>query len=669
VEAKVIPDDGPDAFVYDGDDLGLSYSPDGCGFKVWSPDAVSVSVALYPDAGERDENGYSSERETDALFPMEKDRKTGVWRARIPGKLDGSFYLYRVVFADGTKTIAADPYAKAVSANGLRMAIVDPARTSPPWWKPRRKPPFRAGEWQDAVICELHVRDFSIDENSGMRYKGKYLAFTERGTANRDGVPTGIDHLEKLGVTHVHLLPVFDFSSVDETAADDPDSALPKYNWGYDPTHYNVPEGSYSTNPADPATRIVEFKAMVQALHDSGIRVIMDVVFNHTHETGGWPFDAIAPGRFYRKTADGNYSDGSACGNEIASERPMVRKFITDSCLHWATEYGIDGFRFDLMGLIDTGTMKTVVAALRRLDPTIIVYGEPWQAGGSVLPEAMQTLPGSQKGLGFAVFNDRLRTAIKGGSDDGTRGFATGLAGTEKGVAAGIAGSIGAFAREANESVNYVTAHDNLNLWDKISISLGAPDFAGNPAGGDPYGVLAETGDVLDRPAVKSVLLASGIILTSQGIPFFQAGDEFLRSKFGDRNSYRSGDRVNAIRWENAGRFRAVADYHAGLIRLRREHPAFRQTKDGDIKRTLKITRAENMGVSFVLNGNAGGDSWRTIFVAYNAGRSPQTFALPAGVSPWFQVVDARRAGVETLAEISGETVSIPPVSMAVLHG
>ena len=652
-----------DNFYYGGDDLGLTYSHVESVFKVWSPPASAVSVALYTDAGKYGENGIVPDRETDRLFPMKKDPKTGVWHAVINGDLDGIFYLYRAEFPGGIKTWAVDPYAKAVSANGQRMAIVDPAKTSPPGWDPRRKPPFKAGAWQDAIIYELHVRDFSIDGNSGMRHKGKYLAFTERGTTNRNGIPTGTDHLASLGITHVHLLPVFDFCTVNETVVDDLDSTQPKYNWGYEPVHYNVPESSYSSDPADPAVRIVEFKAMVQALHDAGIRVIMDVVFNHTYATGGWPFDALVPGYFYRKTPRGGYANGSACGNEVASERPMVRKFITDSCRHWVTEYGIDGFRFDLMGLIDTETMSHVVAELRRIDPSIIIYGEPWQAAGSVLPKSMQTLPGSQKGLGFAVFNDRLRTAVKGGSDDGSRGFATGKTGMEKGIAIGLAGSTADFTYEANESVNYVTAHDNLNLWDKVALSLGEDDLAGNP-----YGLLAKTENILDSEAVKSVLLANGIILTSQGIPFFQAGDEFLRSKFGDCNSYRSGDRINAIRWENAGLYNEVVRYHAGLIRLRREHPAFRLTLREDIERTLEIYFADGMGVSFVLKGYACGDPWPAIFVAYNGGRSPETFALPQGSTVWREVVDARRAGVETLTEVSGR-VTLPPVSMAVLYG
>ncbi|MCL2043534.1 MAG: type I pullulanase [Treponema sp.] len=647
-----------DGYCYTGNDLGLTYSAEKCLFKVWAPTAEYVSIALYDNAGEYNTEGKVVSQETGNLHRMEKDPVTGVWSGIINGDLQGRFYLYRIEFADKTKTWSADPYAKAVSANGQRMAIVDPAKTNPPHWREKPKPPFTAGAWQDAVIYELHVRDFSIDDNSGMKHKGKYLAFTERGTTTKDGIPTGVDHLVNLGITHVHLLPTFDFASVNELAVDDPDSAYPKFNWGYDPMHYNVPEGSYATDPANPAARIIEFKRMVQALHDAGIRIILDMVFNHTYETSGWPFDSIVPGYYYRTADDGNYANGSGCGNEVASERPMVRKFIIDSCRYWAEEYCVDGFRFDLMGLIDTPTMEQLTMELRRdIDPAFIIYGEPWQAGDSVLPEHLQTITGAQKGRGFAVFNDQLRTAIKGGSDDNSRGFATGEPSMEAGIACGVTGSINYFTEQANESINYVTAHDNLNLWDKITCSQNVSDAK----------VTEGTKAVLPEN-VKSALLANGIIFTSQGIPFFQAGDEFLRSKFGDHNSYKSPDSINKIRWENAGIYRNVVDYYAGLIRLRKEHPAFRQTLRADIEKSLEILCAEDMGVSFTLSGGNCGDSWRTIFTAYNGSLEPKKFTLPAlpDNRKWQQVVDAQCAGTKTLAEFS-DLITLPPISMTVL--
>ena len=661
-----------DRFYYAGDDLGLNYRSRQSVFKVWSPTAAAFSVALYDDAGSYDASGKLNpgEEKNARLYRMDRDLSTGVWRAVIPEDLRGRYYLYRAEFPDGTVCWAADPYARAVSANGERMAVVSLEDTDPPGWDTDRLPPFSAP--QDAVICELHIRDFSIDANSGMKHRGKFLAFTERETKNRDGAVTGVDHLVSLGVTHVHLLPGFDFGSVNELTVDDPASADPKFNWGYDPQNYNVPEGSYSTDPRNPAVRIGEFKRMVQALHNAGIRVVMDVVYNHTYKTGGGPFDTLVNGYFYRTTADGALSDGSACGNEVASERPMVRKYIIDSCLYWAREYHVDGFRFDLMALIDKTTMGQLARELRaRIDSGILVYGEPWQAGGSVLPAGRQTKIGAQKKLGIAVFNDRIRAAIKGGSDDNSRGFVTGQGGLEGGIVKGIEGSVNDFTAAASESVNYVTAHDNLNLWDKIALSLGAEDPAAAPYGlpgpDGNFGVPADP-SLLENNAVRAVLLANGIVLTAQGIPFFQAGDEMLRTKFGDHNSYASGDSVNMIRWENASRYRPVIEYYAGLIRLRKEHPAFRMDRKTDIKRKLKILSAGDMLVSFALTGNANNDPWHTIFVAYNGGPVPETLALPDSSALWRQVVDAHRAGTETLAEIRSGTVTLPRISMAVLY-
>jgi len=649
-----------DSYYYDGSDLGLTYSPAESVFKVWSPAALALSVALYDNPGAYNSSGKVTDQQSGNLYRMEKDTKTGVWSARVKGNLEGKFYLYRVEFADGTVNWAADPYARAVSANGQRMAIVNLKSANPPDWQPAQKPPFKAGAWQDAVIYELHVRDFSIDENSGMKHRGKYLAFTERGTKTTDGVSTGVDHLVRLGISHVHLLPVFDFASINELAVDDPASTQPKFNWGYDPMHYNVPEGSYSSDPKNPAVRIREFKAMVQALHNAGIRVIMDMVYNHTYQTGSWPFDSLVPGYYYRTTDTGAYGNGSGCGNEVASERPMVRKFIIDSCRYWQSEYNIDGFRFDLMGIMDTPTVKQITEEMRRIDPSFIIYGEPWPGSATLLPRDLQTGTGAQKGLGFAVFNDHFRGAIKGESNDPSRGFASGEPFKEAYIVRGIKGSVNDFTAQANESINYVSAHDDMILWDKIALAMGAKDQAQ-----DPYNLLKGKRDIFECDAVKSVLLANGIILTSQGIPFFHAGDEMLRSKFGDRNSYSSPDRINKIRWENAGLYREAVDYFAGLIRLRKEHPAFRQTLKADIERTIEMITAEDMGVSFTIKHPE--DSWPVIFVAYNGSASSRTFNLPGTAPVWRQVVGSRRAGTEPFAEFSG-SIALPPLSMAILY-
>jgi pullulanase len=651
---------GLDDFYYSGSDLGLTWQADKSVFKAWSPAAESVSVALYEAPGIYNTSGIVTDNRTDTLYPMTKDSGTGVWSASISGNLEGKYYLYRVTLSNGSQRYAPDPYTKAVSANGQRMAIINMADTNPPGWKPAEKPPF-SGKGQDAVIYELHIRDFSIDSNSGMTHKGKFLAFTETGTKNSADIPTGVDHLKNLGITHVHLLPVFDFASIDELGGS-------QFNWGYDPQHYNVPEGSYATDVRDPKARIIEFKRMVQALHDAGIRVIMDVVYNHTASVLTGPFERLVPDYFYRTTASGALSNGSGCGNEVATERPMVRKYIIDSCTYWAREYNIDGFRFDLMGLIDTTTMEQLVKELHaEVDQSILIYGEPWQAGGSVLAQNLQTNKGSQKNKQFAVFNDNIRGAIKGGSDDGSKGFATGASGREWDIVNGIKGAVYEFTARASESVNYVTAHDNLNLWDKISMSFGA---SRDTLLRDPYNKINSSEPLFASYAVKSVLLANGIVFTSQGIPFFQAGDEMLRSKLGDHNSYASPDSTNRIRWENAGKYREVVEYYAGLIKLRKAHPAFRMDSKADIDAKLDIPLENPPSgnvVSFKLKEYANGDSWRTIFVAYNGAdnAASKTLNLPSGV--WYQVVDAERAGIDTIREVTG-TVTVQPLSLVVLH-
>ena len=645
-----------DNSIYDGDDLGVTYRSTSSGFKLWAPAAAEVSAAIYEDAGNYDSNGRVTDNETDNLFPMSLDSRTGVWSAEIPGDLDGKYYLYRIKFANEKVNWAVDPYAKAVSANGQRGAVVNLASTNPPGWNPMAKPSF-SGKWQDAVLYELHVRDFSIDDESGMTNKGKFLAFTERGTKNKAGFSTGVDHIVDLGVTHIHLMPSFDFMSINEL-----NLSNPAFNWGYDPQNYNVPEGSYSTDPTDPKARIREYKQMVQSLHDAGIRVVMDVVYNHTYTVDGSPFESAVPGYYYRTDDKGQLANGSGCGNETASERPMVRKFIIDSCLYWAREYGVDGFRFDLMALHDRETMKQLSQKLRsEVDSSIIIYGEPWQAGGSPLPSSQQMNMGSQRDTGIAIFNDRIRGAIKGGNDDNSKGFTSGQIGLEQNIVDGVKGSVSDFTDRAGESVNYVTCHDNLNLWDKFSLSWDVPLSA---LKNNPYAHINAAAPLTDNNTVRSVLLSNGIVLTSQGIPFFQAGDEFLRSKFGDHNSYQSPDSVNKIRWENAGKYREVFDYYKGLIQLRKAHPAFRMDSKEDMER-IEVLSAQNRLVAFTIAGNANGDSWSAIFAAYNGSDQAQSVSLPAGT--WLQVVNERKAGVAALSEASG-SVTLPPLSMAVLR-
>ncbi|GIO34014.1 MULTISPECIES: type I pullulanase [Paenibacillus] len=664
---------------YGGRDLGCTYAKTESIFKVWAPEAVKVTLALYENAGRYEANGEVTDHAGGLEIGMKKWRD-GVWFLRFYGDLAGRYYMYKVEHPDGTVRYAADPYAKAVSANGARSAIVDMEAWNPEGWEADRRPPI--GGLEDAVLYELHVRDFSADPNAAFKYKGKFKAFTETGLRDEEGNAIGIDHLEELGVTHVHLLPVFDFKTVNELKVDDPDAPEPKYNWGYDPQHFNVPEGSYATDPNVPGLRIREFKEMVMALHGKGIRVVMDVVYNHTYSVEDGPFEAVVPGYFYRRDARGRLANGSGVGNELATERPMVRKFILDSVRYWAEEYHIDGFRLDLMGLIDTDTVKRMAEELRReVDPAIVVYGEPWTGGET--PLARQTLKGSQRNLGFAVFNDHFRGAIKGDSDGGGKGFATGGTGTEAAILEGVKGSIHDFAESPLESINYVTVHDNLNLWDKVLTTQGLRDEAGFREirngelvhGGslreaveksEPYRSV-DSERIMKSETVKRALLANGIVLTSQGIPLIQAGDELLRTKYGDHNSYRSGDAVNAIRWANKRRFKPVFDYYRGLIELRRSHPAFCLTSREEIDNHLATLRCGDNIVAFMLKDFAGGDAWKNIIVVYNANGHEIKLDIPFSNTGWKVAVNEERAGNKALDWIADEQVTVPALSMMVL--
>jgi len=664
---------------YGGRDLGCTYSKTESVFRLWAPGAAKVTLALYEDTGSYNADGEVTDHAGGLEIGMKK-LKDGVWFLRFYGDLAGRYYMYKIEHPDGTVRYAADPYSKAVSANGARSAIVDMEAWNPPGWESDRRPPLAGPE--DAVLYELHVRDFSADPGAGFKHKGKYKAFTETGLRDEDGNAIGIDHLEELGVTHVHLLPVSDFKTVNELKVDDPDASEPKYNWGYDPQHFNVPEGSYATDPKVPGLRIREFKEMVMALHRKGIRVIMDVVYNHTYSVEDGPFEAVVPGYFYRRNAEGRLANGSGVGNELATERPMVRKFILDSVRYWADEYHIDGFRLDLMGLIDTDTVKLMADELHReVDPAIIVYGEPWTGGET--PLGQQTLKGSQRSLGFAVFNDHFRGAIKGDSDGEGKGFATGGTGMEGAVLAGVKGSIDDFADAPPESINYVTVHDNLNLWDKVLTTQGLRGEAGfgDIRNGEPIhgGSLREAVEksepyrfvdgerIMESEAVKRAILANGIVLTSQGIPLIQAGDELLRTKYGDHNSYRSGDAVNAVRWENKRRFKPVFDYYRGLIELRRSHPAFRLTSREQVENHLETLRCGDNIVAFMLKGFAGGDAWKNIIVVYNANDHEIEQAIPFSKTGWKVAVNGERAGNEAFYCIADERVAVPALSMMVL--
>lgn len=665
-----------DSYYRPEDDMGVTFKSNAIKFRLWAPTASRVCVMIYDKWDDPPESGKK--------IPMERDKADdGTWFASTKRRGNyGKYWLYKLTFYPDTThektTYAVDPYAKAVSVNGEKGALIDPLKdpeTLFAGWKPHSKPPLKNRE--DAVIYETHIRDFSADENSGIppAHRGKYTAFKFEDTTHPDcpEINTCLSHLIELGVTHVHLLPVYDFASVDET------ESLPSYNWGYDPGRYNVPEGSYSTDPFNPATRIREFRRMVQSLHDNDIRVIMDVVYNHTYNTD--VFDLIAPKYYYRTDSRGRYTNGSGCGNEVATRRPMVRKFIIDSVKYWAKAYNIDGFRFDLMGLIDMETMKQVIDELHKIDPTIMVYGEPWTAGGSPLPYHMQTGKPNinylfTSGMKISAFNDNFRNAIRGdnGIPHPSPGYITGNFHNREKIIKGAAGSIYSIGNEPDDAIvtvapgqtiNYAAAHDNLVLWDQVISALGH-NF--------PYPYVPKRKDNIpvDSPMsddrVKRAVLANAIVLTSQGIPFIHAGDEILRTKFGDHNSYKSSININKIRWQWKKDYKEVFNYYRGLISLRKAHPAFRMKNKEQVTKNMGILPAPDGVIAFILKDHANGDSWKNIIVIYNPHEDIKEVNLPAG--SWYLVVYENKAGVNPLDIPQSPAISsikVPPISTAVM--
>lgn len=594
--------------VYEGKDLELVYTPSQSAFRLWSPEAVEVRLNLYTS----DEDGEPIQQ-----VSMERSDK-GTWRTVIDKDLKGSFYTFQIRVGDKWLDETPGIWAKAVGLNGNRGAIIDWSSTNPEEWANDKSP--MQENFSDIIIYEMHHRDFSIASNSGVTNKGKFLALTENGTKGPDNVSTGIDHLKELGVTHIHILPSSDYGSVDESRLNDN-----KYNWGYDPKNYNVPEGSYSTNPSDPATRIREFKEMVQNIHRNGIRVIMDVVYNHTYKGDGSNFSLTAPGYFYRHNPDGSYADASACGNETASEREMVRRYIVESVKYWAEEYHVDGFRFDLMGIHDIETMNTVKAELAKMDSTIFVYGEGWTAKDSPLPVEQRAIKVNAPQLKeIAVFSDDFRDALKGSVFEVTEaGFASGVSeGNVESVKFGIVGAVrhpqidysqilyskAPYANNPTQVINYVSCHDDLCLVDKLKLS--APD-----------------------ELIKYDKLAQTIIFTSQGVPFMRAGEELLHDKKGVHNSFESPDSINEIDWFLKSRNKEVFNYYKNLISLRKEHPAFRIPTAEGVCKSLHFIDTKQPGViAYTLDGYANGDRWKNILVIFNGNRKAVEITIPDGV-------------------------------------
>ncbi|HCL04975.1 MAG TPA: type I pullulanase [Chitinophagaceae bacterium] len=630
--------------VYKGNDLGLTYTSQSSVFRIWSPPAAEVELRLYKEG---------SGGQPYKVMPMQK-AESGTWVLTEKENLKGYFYTVRTKINGKWSDEVTDPYARAVGINGQRAMVVDLKETNPDGWNKDRSPNFSDKNLAtDAVIYELHIRDATIHSSSGVQHKGKFLGLAETGTKNAAGLSTGLDHIKELGVTHVHLLPFYDYNSVDETKTG-------QYNWGYDPVHYNVPEGSYSTNAADGTTRIRELKQMIQAFHKKGLRVVMDVVYNHTALTETSNFNQLVPGYYYRQKADGSFSDATACGNETASERAMFRKFMLESVLYWVKEYHIDGFRFDLMGVHDIKTMNLISDTLHKIKPDILLYGEGWTAGASPYPEEQRAVKKNAHLLkGIAVFSDDIRDGIKGSVFDiKDRGFATGKTSNAESVKFGIVASgkhvqidmskvnysKQPYASGPNNVITYAECHDNNILWDKIALSVPEASEA-------------------DRKKMHELALT--IVLTSQGIPFLHAGSEFLRSKFGEENSYNKGDSVNAIRWDLKTQHLDTYEKIAGLIQMRKEHVGFRLRSSKEINGRVGFKKPDEDGlIIYELNmegfANRKTENWTAARLVFNGTGSAK---IIEGVQGWTEV----RSGKLSPKPIEATNVRIGPFESLIL--
>ena len=619
-------------------------------FRLWAPTASEVILNLYSaDSVESFTKSYAMNL-----------RGKGVYELSFPSSLHGTYYTYTVTTEIGTHT-TCDPYARACGANGTLSMVVDLSLTNPEGFD--RDSHIFLPSPTDAVIYELHVRDFSIDTSSGSSYPGKFLAFTETDTKSPEQLPTGIQYLKELGITHVHLMPSFDYATVDELH---PNAG---YNWGYDPQNYNIPEGSYCTNPSDGASRIREMKEAVMSLHRQGIGVIMDVVYNHTYFTEDSCFHRIVPYYYHRTDKNNRFSNGSACGNETASERPMVRRYMMDSLLYFAKEYHIDGFRFDLMGLHDVETMAEIRKAMDTVSPHFLLYGEGWTGGETVLPESKRAIKSNVTRVpGISVFNDVIRDTLKGSVFDAAdTGFISGK--IEEGVTDRLKLALCgccfhpslnrelmsdpniAYAKHPYQSVNYVSAHDNLTLWDKLQVSCPKEDR-----------------DTL----IRRNLFAAACYFTAQGIPFFQAGEEFLRSKPSEdgtefvENSYNSPDSVNSLKWNRAKEYQDVVQYYKGLIAFRKAHPLLRLSTLSQLSEHLSFLPVKNTAtIALFLSGSCPSEPLSEIVCLYNPTDNDCTFTLPGNHFTIF--AEGTLCSASGIRDIKGSTVSVPGISCMLL--
>jgi pullulanase len=645
--------------TYNGNDLGLTYTPQSSTFKVWSPIAQKVTLRFYKE-------GVPSKKDKDLLETVDMVKgDNGVWSYTAEGDKKGLFYTYQVQNTEGVAMKEVpDIYAKAVGANGVRAQVVDLKETNPKGWADDKRPEMKAKT--DAILYELHVRDATIADNSDIKdkYKGKFVGLTKTGakykSSNGTTVKTGLDHIKELGVTHVHLLPFYDFYTVDEVQ-NAKDKDYKKYNWGYDPLNYNVPEGSYSTDPFDGKERIKEFKELVQTMHKAGLRVVMDVVYNHTMFGDDSYFHQLVPFYYHRTTPEGKFSNASACGNETASEKPMMRKFMLESMKYWVEEYHIDGFRIDLMGIHDIETMNVISKELHTIRPDILLYGEGWTAGDSPLPEDKRSLKKYTYKLDkIAAFSDDMRDGLKGSVfEHKDNGFVSGKKNMEESIKFGVVAatkhpqvnynkvnySKEPWAAEPAQCINYPECHDNHTLWDRF-LNSNASDTEG------------------DR--IKMHKLAHTIVLTSQGIPFLHAGTEFLRTKKGVENSFNSPDNINEIDWSRKAQYIEVFKYFKDLIALRKKHPAFRMTTTADIAKNLEFLPQYTEGVvAYTLNGKAVGDKWKKIIVLYNGTKEVKTIEIPKG--KWKVILDGEKISEKGLKDFKGSQVIVPAVGAMIL--
>ena len=609
----------------------VDYTPQKTTFRLFAPRKAKVSVLYSKDA----QNSNGGEWVTVKMKPG----SDGIYCAVVEKDLKNHAYRFSV---NGQLSVGV--FAKAVSVNGETGKVVDLSETNPAGWETDRRPEVKSPA--DLIIYEMHHRDFSVDASSGLVNKGKFLALTE---------PKAIRHLKELGVNAIHILPSYDYGSVDETRLEDN-----KYNWGYDPVNYNVPEGGYSTDPYNPLSRIREFKQMVQALHQAGIRVILDVVYNHTYDIDHSNFQKTYPDYYYRKNADGTYSNGSGCGNETASEQPMMRRFMIESVKYWINEYHIDGFRFDLMGCHDIETMNAIRKAVDEIDPTIFIYGEGWSAGQCAYPQEKLGVKANTALMPrIAAFSDEIRDGLRGPFSDDTKGaFLAGLQGEEESIKFGIAGCIDhpqvdmqkvnyskkAWATEPTQMISYVSCHDDMCLVDRLKASI--PGIS--------------TDEI-----IRLDLLAQTAVFTSQGVPFMLSGEEMLRDKKGVHNSFESPDSINHLDWDNLKKYPQVFQYYKNLIQLRKNHPAFRLGSASLVRKHLVFGKSGGPLV-FCLKGHAGGDRWKDIYVILNASREQQTVDLP--MDSYETVCDDGRICETGIRHFTADRVTVAPQSALILH-